>query len=132
MALNRAREGVMPPIRDMLAESGITEQQWRVLRVLAEHGPQNISTLADRACFLFPSLTRITQSMCKKGLITLSRDSEDKRRQTVAITKKGQKIIDDNMDQAVQIVKNFKKKLGVKQYEHLLDLLAVLDPSTDD
>lgn len=132
MALNRAREGVMPPIREMLAESGITEQQWRVLRVLAEHGPQNISTLADQACFLFPSLTRITQSMSKKGLITLSRDSEDKRRQTVAITKKGQKIIDDNMDQAVQIVKNFKKKLGTKQYELLLDLLAVLDPGTDE
>ena len=32
IALIRAREGVMAPIREMLAETGITEQQWRVLR----------------------------------------------------------------------------------------------------
>ena len=34
IALMRAREQVMAPIRNMLADSGITEQQWRVLRVL--------------------------------------------------------------------------------------------------
>ena len=28
----------MTPIRDMLSETGITEQQWRVLRVLSEFG----------------------------------------------------------------------------------------------
>ena len=118
----------MPPIRDMLGESGISEQQWRVLRVLAEYGPQNISTLAGRACFLFPSLTRIAQTMRKNGLITLSRDDADRRRQTVEITEAGQRIIDDNVKQAAQIVKGFKQTLGNENYEQLLDLLAMLDP----
>ena len=35
IALIRAREKVMGPIRDMLADSGITEQQWRILRVIS-------------------------------------------------------------------------------------------------
>jgi len=122
----------MPPIREMLAETGITEQQWRVLRVLAEYGPQSSSTLADRSCLLFPSLTRISQTMQKKGLITLMRDEGDRRRQTISISKAGQKIIDDKIDQAVQIVNEFKKKLGVENYELLLDLLAKLDPHSHD
>lgn len=118
----------MPPIREMLAETGITEQQWRVLRVLAEYGPLSTSTVADRACLLFPSLTRIAQTMRKKDLITLSRDESDRRRQTIAITETGQAIIDDNVEHAAQIVKGFKKKLGDDQYEQLLDLLELLDP----
>ena len=119
----------MPPIRDMLAETGITEQQWRVLRVLAEYGPQNSSTLASRASLLFPSLTRIARTMQQKGLITLSRDHQDRRRQTIAITHVGQKIIDDKADQAAQIVEGIKRTLGDDQYEQLLDTLALLDPT---
>lgn len=121
----------MPPIREMLAETGITEQQWRVLRVLAEYGPQNSSTLANRACLLFPSLTRIAKTMGEKGLITLSRDDTDKRRQTIALTAAGQQIIDDKAQQAALIVKALKKKLGEEKYEQLLDTLALLDPQHD-
>ena len=129
IALIRAREGVMAPIRDMLAETGITEQQWRVLRVLVEYGPQDASTLADRSCLLFPSLTRIAHTMRSKGLITQTQDEVDRRRQMITITEAGQRIIDDNVDQAVQIVEGFKKALGETKYEQLLDLLAVLNPN---
>ena len=129
IALIRAREGVMIPIRQMLAETGITEQQWRVLRVLAEHGPQDASTLADRASLLFPSLTRIAQTMRGKGLIAQTRDETDRRRQTIVLTEAGQKIIDDNADKASQIVSGYKATLGEDKYEKLLDLLALLDPN---
>jgi len=117
----------MPPIREMLAETGITEQQWRVLRVLEEYGPLNSSILANHASLLFPSLTRIAQTMRDKGLIELSRDDEDRRRQTISLTKKGQKVIDDKAAHAALIVKGYKEKLGEEKYEQLLDLLALLD-----
>ncbi|MEM7463165.1 MAG: homoprotocatechuate degradation operon regulator HpaR [Pseudomonadota bacterium] len=132
IALIRAREGVMIPIREMLAETGISEQQWRVLRVLDEHGPLDASTLADRASLLFPSLTRIAQSMRKKGLISQVQDKTDRRRQVIAITDAGQKIIDDNVDHAVQIVEGFKVSIGEANYEQLLDLLSLLDPDKSD
>jgi len=132
IALIRAREGVMIPIRDMLARTGITEQQWRVLRVLAEYGPLDASSLAERASLLFPSLTRIAQTMRGKGLITQTRDAVDRRRQMIAITAAGQKIIDDNVDHAAEIVKGFKDTLGDDRYEQLLDLLALLDPHPKD
>ena len=129
IALIRAREGVMIPIREMLAETDITEQQWRVLRVLSEYGTLDSKTVADRACLLFPSLTRIATTLRNKGLITQTRDKQDRRRQFMAITKEGQKIIDDNTDHAAEIVADFKRQLGKKDYDLLLDLLARLDPN---
>ena len=46
IALMRSREKVMGPIRDMLKVSGITEQQWRVLRVLSESGAQDLTQIS--------------------------------------------------------------------------------------
>jgi len=86
IALIRAREGVMSPIRDMLSETDITEQQWRVLRVLSEFGTLDTTTLADRSSLLFPSLTRIAATMRDKGLLTQTRDEVDRRRQLIEIT----------------------------------------------
>jgi len=122
----------MAPIREMLSETGITEQQWRVLRVLAEHGSLDTSTLADRASLLFPSLTRIATTLRNKGLITQTRDEVDRRRQLIEITQAGQKIIDDRADQAAQIVADFRATLGNDNYETLLDLLAQLDPGSSN
>ena len=95
IVLMRAREAVMAPIRQMLNESGITEQQWRILRVLSESGSQDASRLAMRACITLPSLTRISRSMIDRGLIERETDGQDRRRYTVSITPNGQKIIDD-------------------------------------
>jgi homoprotocatechuate degradation regulator HpaR len=132
IALIRAREGVMAPIREMLAETGITEQQWRVLRVLTEYGRLDAKTLADRSSLLFPSLTRIAATLRDKGLITQTRDDADRRRQFIEITPEGQKIIDDRIDQATQIVDGFKSAMGAENYETLLDLLTLLDPGSLD
>lgn len=113
----------MAPIREMLAESGITEQQWRVLRVLAEHGPKDATELADKAALLAPSLTRILKTLSTRGFITRAQDQQDRRKQTVAITAVGQKLIDDNIAQAGAIAAQFRAKLGEDRYELLLDLL---------
>lgn len=132
IALIRAREGVMSPIRDMLSETGITEQQWRVLRVLAEYGRMDTKTLADRSSLLFPSLTRIAATLREKGLVTQTRDNKDRRRQFVEITPNGQKIIDERAPQASRIVAGFKDTLGEDNYETLLDLLSMLDPGAQN
>ena len=130
IALIRAREGVMAPIRDMLAETGITEQQWRVLRVLSEYGVMDSKTLADRSSLLLPSLTRIVATLREKELVTQTRDLIDRRRHFIEITEAGQKMINDHTGQAARIVDGFKDTLGPQKYETLLDLLALLDPGT--
>lgn len=127
IALMRARENVMTPIRAMLAGSGITEQQWRILRVLSERGPQDSGNLAEGACLLLPSVTRIVQTMMEKGLVTRTTDNTDRRRQQVSITPAGQTIIDNNLTQAMAISQSFIEVLGEAQYDALLDALQSLD-----
>jgi len=107
IALTRAREKVMLPIRQMLHASGITEQQWRILRVLYEQGPQDSSSLAEQACLLMPSLTRIVQSMVKNELVTQVPREDDRRRQCVEITAKGRTIIEVNLAEA-SVNRNWK------------------------
>lgn len=131
VALIRAREHVMGPIRKMLSASGVTEQQWRILRVLAENGPMDSTTLADRACLLVPSLTRIAHSMAQRGLVAQTRDQEDRRRQIISITSKGQDVILAHRDTALGIANDIKRQLGQDNYDNLLDLLAMLDPGND-
>lgn len=123
IALIRAREKVMTPIREMLADSGITEQQWRILRVLEEFGPQDASTLAERACLLLPSQTRIVQTLLEKGLVTRQADENDRRKQTVAITDAGCAIIEEKLDDARAIAVRIEEIIGKEKLAQLLDIL---------
>jgi len=117
----------MLPIRQMLIASGITEQQWRILRVLYEQGPLDATPLAEQACLLMPSLTRIIQSMVKKGLVTRVSREDDRRRQNIEITKQGRAIIEENLDEASLIAKRFETLLGKQQLKALLAALKQLD-----
>ena len=131
IALMRARESIMAPIREMLAESDLTEQQWRVLRALDEFGPQEATQLAMNSALLFPSLTRITQTLEKKELVNRTKIKTDKRRQLIEITASGKETIAENSERAAQIVAGFKSTLGEDRYELLLDILGDLSPQKD-
>ena len=111
IALMRSREKVMAPIRDMLRASGLTEQQWRVLRILSEFGPQDLTEIARQACLLMPSLSRIIRSLAQNGLVIRASDTKDRRRQTVVISPAGQHLIDGNLVQATQIAANYRNHL---------------------
>ena len=127
IALMRSREKVMGPIRDMLKVSGITEQQWRVLRVLSESGAQDLTQISIKASLLMPSLSRIIKKLREEGLIVSQTNGEDRRRQIVRIGTKGQKIIDDNLPQAMKIAEELQQHLGLERHEQLLDLLETLE-----
>jgi len=123
----RSREKVMAPSRDMRRASGLTEQQWRVLRILSEFGPQDLTEIARQACLLMPSLSRMIRSLADNGLVIRASDAKDRRRQTVVISPAGQQLIDDNLVQATQIAANYRDQLGAERYELLLDLLTELE-----
>lgn len=113
----------MAPIREMLNESGLTEQQWRVLRVLDETGSQDATTLAERSSLLMPSLTRILNAMRTRGLVRLEQDTTDRRRHVIAITKEGRTLLGDNLPRAIEIAQEMQNRLGRAKLDQLLDLL---------
>ncbi|MFU8862690.1 MAG: homoprotocatechuate degradation operon regulator HpaR [Rhodobacterales bacterium] len=127
IALLRAREKVMGPIRAMLADVGVTEQQWRVLRVLAERGTLDATEIADRSCLLMPSLTRILQTLTAKGLIGRDAHPTDRRRQLVTITAQGRQLIADNLQESQRLNAWLRESFGEEKLNALLDLLNELD-----
>jgi homoprotocatechuate degradation regulator HpaR len=126
IALLRARETVMGPIRVMLATSGLNEQKWRILRVLDEGGPLELTHLATEACLLLPSLTRIIRPMQVEGLIARHTPLTDKRKGIVAITDKGRQVILDHAAANAAIVADLQASFGAERLELLLDLLDAL------
>jgi len=121
----------MGPIRAMLSESDVTEQQWRVLRVLEEAGPMEPTRIADLACLLLPSLTRILQKLEEKQLIHRERDQVDRRKQVVRISETGSTLIAANWEASVALMDRVRDHMGAEKYESLLDLLNELDHIDD-
>ncbi len=126
IALLRARETVMGQIRPMLSDAGVTEQQWRVLRVLVEDGPMDPTDIADKSCLLLPSLTRILKFLEENSLVTRTRHETDGRRFVVEITSKGRGLIDENAQTSNRIYSEIEAAFGVKKMDELLDLLDEL------
>jgi homoprotocatechuate degradation regulator HpaR len=95
--LLEAREAVMQHTRPSLREHGLSDQQWRVLRVLGEHArePGGVETgrVAREALLLGPSLTGVLTRMERDGLIRRARCPQDARRTVVRATLAGLKLV---------------------------------------
>lgn len=126
IALLRAREAVMEPIRTMLAQSGISEQKWRVLRVLDEAGPLEQTAIAESACLLLSSLTRLLGAMESEGLVTRQTGARDRRKSIVTITNQGQAIIASHTKESRAIFQELEAQFGSERLERLLDMLEDL------
>lgn len=131
IALLRAREAVMTHFRPMLAEHDITEQQWRVIRILAEAGTVDASEMAERAFILAPSLTRIIRSLEERGLITKARHDNDGRRVLLQITPAGLAIIEDVAPESRLIYEALERRYGRERIDRLLDMLDELAAIND-
>ncbi|WP_298930844.1 homoprotocatechuate degradation operon regulator HpaR [uncultured Ramlibacter sp.] len=91
--LLQARESVMAHTRPSLREHGLSDQQWRVLRVLGEHGTVETGRVAREAYILGPSLTGVLARMERDGLVRRERDGTDQRRTVVEATAKGRRLV---------------------------------------
>lgn len=123
IALLRARESVMSLFRPMLAKHDVTEQQWRVLRVLAENGRLDATELAERASVLAPSLTRILRSLDERGVVRRAKDDGDGRRVLVEIAPAGLAIIEKVLPESRAIYARIERAYGKERIDALVELL---------
>jgi homoprotocatechuate degradation regulator HpaR len=122
--LLQARESVMAHTRPSLREHDLSDQQWRVLRVLGEHGAAETGKVAREAFILGPSLTGVLARMERDGLVRRERDPADQRRTVVAATPKGLKLV-DKLSRTVEAHYGWMEKtLGKRK---LTALYALLD-----
>jgi homoprotocatechuate degradation regulator HpaR len=128
--LLEAREAVMLHTRPSLRAHGLSDQQWRVLRVLGEHAhePDGIETgrVASEAYLLGPSLTGVLNRMARDGLIERQRCPQDARRTVVRATPAGLAKV-QALSQTIEAHYVWMEQhLGKSQLTHLYALLDQL------
>jgi len=121
--LLQARESVMAHTRPSLREHGLSDQQWRVLRVLGEHGTVETGRVAREAFILGPSLTGVLARMERDGLIRRERDIADQRRTVVEATAKGRKLVERLSTTIEDHYGWMEKQLGKQKLSQLYALL---------
>jgi homoprotocatechuate degradation regulator HpaR len=92
MLLLRAREAAMARFRPLLAAAELTEQQWRVLRVLRERNGIEARELAERTLMLRPSLSGVLDRLERDGLVERRSDEADGRKVRLMLTRKSRRL----------------------------------------
>jgi homoprotocatechuate degradation regulator HpaR len=128
--LLQAREAVMAHTRPGLREHGLSDQQWRVLRVLGELGTVETGRVAREAYILGPSLTGVLSRMERDGLIERARDPQDQRCTVVQATAHGRALVEalsHTIEAHYQWMETTLGKDKLAQLYGLLDELIALE-----
>lgn len=123
MQLLRAREALMQEFRPHLRAQGLSEQQWRVLRALAEAGSMEINALGE-VCKIHPaSLSRMLPNLETEGRIERRTDKSDQRYVIVSITTKGRVLFQRMAKESEQIYAVIERRIGSRDVKLLYELL---------
>ncbi|ELY8399523.1 aldehyde dehydrogenase family protein [Acinetobacter baumannii] len=107
-------------------EVGLTEQQWRIIRILYQYEELESNQLAELACILKPSLTGILNRMVEQKLIQKRKDYDDQRISLISLTESGLECF---KTQAVKMEASYQKiqeQYGEEKMKQLLELLKDL------
>jgi DNA-binding MarR family transcriptional regulator len=95
--LMRTADALSRGVEEILKLVGLSHTQYNVLRILRGAGEQGLCCreVAERMITRDPDITRLLDRMERRGLLTRSRDSQDRRVITVRITAAGLKVLKD-------------------------------------
>ena len=127
-SLLAAREAVMVPIRPYLRSASVTEQQWRVLRVLADAKTLDARGIADKALLYAPTVTRILKDLADRKLIDRHIDPSDARRSIIAITENGRKLVSGTAKYTRILLDSYGEEFGQQRLDAFkVEALALAD-----
>ncbi len=128
LLLAQAREVVISNFRPILNHLGVTEQQWRIIRVLHENETLEPWQISDLCQILKPSLTGVLARMEEMGLVTRCKHESDQRRQVVTLTDRARQLVADAAPLVDKQYQSLEKALGK---DLVADLYRVLDQVLD-
>lgn len=125
ISLLQVREILLAPIRSILNEFALTEQQWRIISALANDDTVGLGPgqIAKQCCILHPSLTGILSRLERDGVVTREISNIDSRRQLIKLTARGRRLfltINERMEVRYRLVEE------VYGHENLQNVLTAL------
>ena len=131
LLLLQAREGVLAHFRPILAEHGLTEQQWRIIRALLEApGPLEPRQIGQLCRISSPSLAGVLARMDELGLVLRQRVAEDQRRVMVSLSPRSRSLAGLMAPQIEAMYERLEAHIGpqivARFYASLDELITVL------
>ncbi|MHC1481645.1 homoprotocatechuate degradation operon regulator HpaR [Frateuria aurantia] len=132
LLMQQAREKVVSPFRSIVAEQGLTEQQWRIIRVLLDMGPIEPHQLVDICSISSPSLTGILSRMEHLGLVKRHKMGHDHRRRLVHLTEKSQRLATVIVPRINEAYAKLEQRLGQPLLMTLVQTLEAMNERLGD
>lgn len=119
----RGREELLRHFRPIISHFGLTEQQWRVLRTIAEFDEIEPREICKTCQILSPSLTGMLARMEGMGLVTRTRMAGDQRRVIVRITAKAERLVAELEPLIAKQYKIIEEAFGPALIQELLEVM---------
>lgn len=126
--LYKASNGISRAYRTWLTELDLTYPQYVVMMALWEENQLSIATLVEKTGIDGGAMTQILKKMSDKGLLTIVKDEDDKRKRWVTLTGKGIEL----QHQAAAIPEKIRCKFPSIDDEQAQHLIALLDKINHD
>ncbi len=112
--------------RPSLNEHDLTEQQWRVIRILSQQGELESHQLAQQACILKPSMSGVLSRLERDGVVRRQKSQQDQRRVFVSLTEQGQACFAAMSGDMERNYLKIQAQFGQEKLDQLLALLNEL------
>lgn len=126
LLLLQAREAMMRRFRQVLKRHRLTDQQWRVMRSLAESGSMTSSDIARECCMLGPSLTGVLNRMETAGWVERARSAKDQRRVAIRLSAAGRSLVARVMPEVEAVYGKLEQDVGKDRLALLASELNVM------
>jgi len=100
--VNRAGVSISNTFSRELDRFGITLPMWRVMSALLDEGEQRLGDLSRITAIELSTLSRITASMDRAGLVNRRRSGEDARAVLITLSKEGRRMAEAIVPKALQ------------------------------
>ena len=123
MQLYKALDAIMPEYRNLFYKYDLTEQQWRILRVLWTENNITVAQLSKITLLPAPSLGGILDRLVKKNLLIRNRSDKDRRQVQISLTTKGQELQQLVAPSVLAIHSRLKARVSNEEWQSLERLL---------
>jgi DNA-binding MarR family transcriptional regulator len=126
LSVVRTTAALTDQVEDLLKPYGISGTQFNVLRILRGAGAGGLcrNELRDRMLTRMPDMTRLLDRMEEAGLVTRSRERDDRRMVLTRITERGRELLQQVDGPMSELHEEQLARLTDPQLRSLIDLLT--------
>jgi homoprotocatechuate degradation regulator HpaR len=124
LLLLQAREQVIARFRPILNKQGVTEQQWRIVRLLLDTGPLEPREIGEQCRLSSPSLVGVLSRMEELRLVRRKRIKHDQRRVMVGLAPRSLALAQRMAPQVDAIYADVESILGEEFCQKFYDSLG--------